>query len=490
MTDLRSSTVKPMLSTGMMIAVVFLFAGCGGEELTPLTTTDDSDGTLVFTNSQPQPEDLWTRPSGADWPTFLGPTGDGKSSETGILKDWSAGKLKVLWQTDTGEGYGIGSVAAGRYYHFGRFRGGAKLRCLNAETGELLWEFTYASNYRDMYGYDSGPRASPVIDDGRVYIYGVEGMLHCLDAISGQEIWKLETMKRFGVIQNFFGVASTPVVFEDLLIVMVGGSPDESQKIAPGLLNLVKPNESGLIALDKKTGELKYQSVNDLASYSSLKLTTLSGQPVVLAWMRGALFGVSPQTGEVVFQFPWRSRKLESVNASTPVVVDDKVLISECYEIGSALLQFDETFSPAVLWSDQGKRNKSLEAHWNTPIVLGDYVYGCSGRHTGPAELRCVNWRSGKILWKEKGLTRTSLTFIDGHFIVLGEEGQLQLIKADAEKFNLVTSYEPGQGENAADFSRPCWAAPVVSHGLMYVRGKKKLVCFELIPMSDETKTE
>jgi outer membrane protein assembly factor BamB len=471
------------LSNVLAAAVIILSAiGCGrGETDSGPTRTANSGQSLPTAELLSQPRDLWTRPTGVDWPTFLGPTGDGKSSETGILTDWSNGKLRIVWKTETGQGYGIGSVAAGRFYHFGRIKGKATLRCFHAETGELIWEFAYDSKYQDLYGYDSGPRASPVIEDGRVFIYGVEGMLHCLDAVTGQPIWKLDTMERFGVIQNFFGVASTPVIFEDLLIVMVGGSPDESKKIAPGLLNLIKPNGSGLVALDKTTGEVKYQSIDDLASYSSLKLTTLSNSPIVLAWMRGSLFGVRPQTGESIFEFPWRSRKLESVNASTPVVMDDQVLISECYELGSAFLKIDE-FSPSVVWSDQGKRDKALEAHWNTPIVVGDYVYGCSGRHTAQAELRCVQWRTGDVQWKQPGLTRTSLTSIDGHLIVLGEDGQLLLIKASPEKYEVVTRYEPGQGDNAIKFREPCWAAPIISHGLMYVRGKNKLVCFDLIP--------
>ena len=149
---------------------------------------------------------------GNDWAKFLGPTGDGKSSEKNILTDWSDGKLKLLWKIKTGEGYGMGSVAKGRFYHFGRVENRANLRCLNAVTGVKQWEFTYDSDYQDLYGYDSGPRTSPVIDNGLVYIYGVEGILHCLDALTGKVVWKQNLNARFGVIQNFFGVASTPVI--------------------------------------------------------------------------------------------------------------------------------------------------------------------------------------------------------------------------------------------------------------------------------------
>jgi len=426
---------------------------------------------------------LWTRQAGDDWPTFLGVGGESKSNETGILKDWSDGKLKLLWETKTGEGYGMGSVAKGRFYHFGKIDGKATLLCLNAETGERLWKFDYDSDYRDLYGYDSGPRASPVIDDGRVYIYGVEGHLYCLDAVTGQEIWNLRLNAKFGVIQNFFGVASTPVVFEDLLLVMVGGSPDESKKVVRGRLDLVKSNGTGLIAIEKKTGEIRYKSVDDLASYCSLKLARINGQPLVLAWMRDALFGVKPGTGEVTFELPWRSAKLESVNAAMPVVSNDLVLISECYELGSVFMEIND-LKAETIWSDQGKRDVAMKAHWNTPVLSDNLLFGCSGRHTGSADLRCIDWKTGKRHWVKEGLTRTSVTLIDGHLIVLGEDGNLFLIKASKEKFEMVTRYEARDDKVGVKFKYPCWAAPIVSHGLLYVRGKETLACFELIPES------
>ena len=135
-------------------------------------------------------------------------------------------------------------------------------------------------------------------------------MLHCLDANNGNVVWKKDLNEQFGVIQNFFGIASTPTVFEDLIIVMVGGSPAESQKIAPGKLNKVKPNGSGIVAFDKLTGEVRYQAVNDLASYSSLRVADINGEPTLLAWMRASLYGLEPKTGKEKFSFYWRAKKL------------------------------------------------------------------------------------------------------------------------------------------------------------------------------------
>src|SRR5205085_6431242 len=165
-----------------------------------------------------------TRP-GSDWPRFLGPTGDNASAETGILTAWPKGGLKKLWDCKLGLGYAPPAVAAGKLYHFDRFDDDARLTCRNAETGELVWTYSCPTKYEDFYGYDNGPRCSPVVDGDRVYIYGADGVLVCLSAADGKELWKVDTKAKYQFHQNFFGVGSTPLVDGDLLIVAVGGSP-------------------------------------------------------------------------------------------------------------------------------------------------------------------------------------------------------------------------------------------------------------------------
>lgn len=432
-------------------------------------------------------DSLWqSRKQGVDWPTFLGVNQDGMSSETGILKDWSGSKLPVAWKIETGEGYSIGSVALGRYVHFDRAKNRARVRCFNAETGRQLWSYQYDSEYSDIYGYDSGPRTSPVIDGNRVYTLGVEGRLTCLSLNDGKEIWAKNTSESFGVIQNFFGVGSTPVVAGNRLLVMVGGSPDESKKVAPGQLNLVKPNGSAIVALDKMSGNVLYKLGNDLASYSTIKLTNdLGPKPLALAFCREQLIVFDPESGKELDSIPWRARMLESVNASTPIVVDGNIFISECYGPGSTLLQWNnQRLSP--LWSDDQRRDKTLLAHWNTPVVHGRFGFASSGRNSGDAELKCFEVATGTVQWAKKGLARSSLTLIDDHLIVLGEYGKLLLIRASPKKFDLVTELDFPNHESQPKLAHPCWSAPIVSHGLLIVRGKRQVVCFELIPNPNE----
>lgn len=442
-----------------------------------------------FAAAEELPTSLWTRKSGVDWPQMLGPTRDGKSPEKGILTKWPPEGPKIVWSRPLGTGYSVGSVAYGRFYQFDRDTTTRKatLVCLNAETGEKLWDFGYESEYEDTYGYNDGPRCAPLVDGNRVYIYGVEGMLHCLDATTGKKIWAVNTAEKYNVIQNFFGIGSCPIVEGDLLLVMVGGSPP-GMRVPRGQLDLVKPNGTGIVAFDKRTGEVRYEIADELASYSSLQTATIDGRRWAFAFCRGGLLGFEPASGKIDFHYPWRDEKLESVNASTPVVIKNEVFISETYGPGSSLLKVSPGKAD-VVWKDgDNPRTKKMQTHWNTPIYVDGYLYGSSGRHDSNAELRCIDWKTGEVKWKQPRLARTSLLYVDGHFVVLGEYGQLVLIKATPEKFDPVAAVVLKSADGEPLLKDPCWSAPILSHGLLYVRGNDLLVCLELIPEQGKQK--
>ncbi len=430
------------------------------------------------------------RGPGADWPRLLGPTGDGKSPETGILTDWGPSGPPIVWHRQLGAGYGIGTVSRGRFFQFDRHGDRARLSCLDAGTGTPVWKFEYPTDYVDRFGYNTGPRSSPVVDGNRVYIFGAEGMLHCVRLGDAAPLWKVDTAKRFGVVQNFFGVGSSPVVEGDLLIVMVGGSPAESREIGREDLRRVVGNGTGVVAFDKYTGAVKYAITDELASYSTPRPATIDGRRWCFVFARGGLIGFDPLAGKVDFHYPWRARLLESVNAVMPVVVGDEVFISECYGPGSSLLRV-RPGGYEVVWSDGPVRHKAMLAHWSTPIHHRGYLYGCSGRHMAEAELRCIQWSTGKVMWSRPGLRRTSLLYVDGHFVCLSEDGTLRLIEATERAYVEVaaaTLREPVDDPAVPPIARPrllqypAWAAPVLSHGLLYVRGRDRLVCLRLIP--------
>jgi outer membrane protein assembly factor BamB len=328
-----------------------------------------------------------------------------------------------------------------------------------------------------------------VVDEGRVYTFGAEGMLHCLRVEDGKLLWRIDTTEQFGVVQNFFGVGSTPLVYGDLLIVHVGGSPPQSRRVPGGMLDRVAPNGTGVVAFDKRTGQVKYQLADELASYASPALAKIDGRDWCFVFARGGLLGFDPSTGKQDFHYPWRADVLESVNASNPVVVDDLVFISECYGPGSSLLQV-RPGGYDVVWADsERRRQKAMQTHWNTAIHRNGYLYASSGRHES-AELRCIELKTGAIKWSQPDLTRSSLLYVDDHFVCLTEYGDLLLLRVNPEKYDQVgklTLAKPQRGPLPPGYDRaplgdPYWAAPVLSHGLLYVRGEETLICLELLP--------
>ncbi len=433
-------------------------AGCGDAPNPPAETPNPA-------------ADLTTARPGADWPRFLGPNFDNVSAEKGLAFPLPKAGLPKVWECPLGPGYAGPAVAAGRLFHFDRFDNACRLTARVAATGQLLWKYEYPTTYEDRYGYDAGPRAGPVVDGDRVYAFGPDGMLVCVTAADGKEVWTADTGAKYGVQQNFFGVGSAPVVDGDLLLVAVGGSPKGPR---PFDQRMIKPNGSGMVAFDKLTGAVKWAALDELASYSSPILATLGGKKLGLYYARGGLVGFDPRTGKQAFHYPWRAKIEESAVAANPVVVGDRVLLTECYGPGAALLDL-KGGTPKEVWTDADKdaADKALMCHWNTPVHVGGFVYGSSGRHTPDADLRCVELATGDVKWSERRTTRCSLLLADGHLVSLSENGEVRLIKPNPAKYEEVSRWTPD------DLEYPCWASPVVSRGYLYLRGKGKLVCCE-----------
>jgi outer membrane protein assembly factor BamB len=443
--------------------------------------------------------DLWTRP-GEDWGTFLGPTGNGRSSLKGMTVPWPAGGPPIVWHCELGEGYCGPAVAQGRCVICDRVGQETRVRCLAAETGRELWQQRYPTDYVDTFGYDGGPRAAAVIADDVVVTFGPEGRLECRSLADGVSRWQVDTSAAYHVVRNFFGVSAAPLVVdvgeERLVIVQVGGSPVGSAPPSPERLDLVKGLDSGLVAFELATGRERWRSSDQLASYSTPVRATLDGRDSLLAWMRDRFLVVDPATGAVRADFRWRADELFSVVAASPVVAGNEILLSETYGPGSVLLTVTAAGLQTVRQDPAGSRpNRSLKSHWATPVLHNGHLYGSSGRNAGDTLLVCADWKTGAIRWSEAGLGRSSMVWADEHLIVLGEFGDLVLVKATPDRYEEVSrarlvgpvtdmqnATRRGTQDGGAELLvAPCWAAPVIAHGYLYVRGQGRLVCLDLL---------
>lgn len=436
---------------------------------------------------------LWTLgATAADWPEFLGPNHNGTSPETGLVDKFPTNGLPVIWERSVGAGYSAPSVRGNSLVFFHRVGDEEIVQAVDAATGRDLWKQSTPSAYQDPYGYNNGPRCTPLLDATSCYTFGAEGKLSCLKLADGKTIWQRDTAHDWNIPPAFFGVGSTPILENGRLIVMVGGQPN-----------------SGVVALDARTGKTIWESVGQKnwqgqptgwprwpeviwhdsekqASYSSPVAATIHGRRHLLCLTRQGLVSVNPTNGEVNFSFWFRSMANDSVNAMNPVVQDDLILISGAYyKVGSVLLRVKpDGKAVETVWTGD-----ALEQHWATPILDQGALYASSGRNEPDARLRCVDFKTGKLLWDRDQswplhaghsspqptvYGRGSIIMADGKLFVLGEGGLLGLFKPNSKMPEEISRWQ------VPSLHFACWAGPVLAQKRLYLRSEDKLVCLNL----------
>jgi len=387
-----------------------------------------------------------------DWPRYLGPRQDGTSAETGLLLDWPADGPPRLWTKPLGRSYSPPVVTGGRLVAFHRLGDEEVVECLDARTGESLWAFRYPTEYVDRYNYNGGPRSAPAVDGDRAYTFGAEGVLTCLELATGRKVWQRPLNRDLGVPQNFFGVGVAPVVEGGLVLLNAGG-----------------PAGAGIVGIDKGSGHVVWKTSDDGASYSTPVVRRIGERRLAVFLTKRGLRIVDPQRGTSLYDMPFRSPLNESVNAASPVVAGDVVFLSAAYGVGAIALRV----TPAGIESLWHQR-RSFQNHWATSIYCDGYLYGAHGRHENEAEIRCLDMATGEVRWASpRGeIGRPTFLMADGHLIVLGERGDLVLVKVDP------AAYREKARVHLLD--KPCWAPPALANGLLYVRNETRLVCLDL----------
>jgi outer membrane protein assembly factor BamB len=384
----------------------------------------------------------------ADWPQFLGPERDGVSKETGLLQTFPKSGPTVVWEKKLGDGYSGPVVAGERVIVFSRQDDSEVVECLEAASGKPKWKFSYPTRYSDSYGKGDGPRSTPVIAGNRVYTLGADGTLHCIDLEKGEKIWRHDLNKEYAVRRGFFGVATTPIVEGDLVIVNAGGK------------------EAGIVAFNKEDGKEKWHATNHEASYSSPVAATIDGTRHLFFFTRDGIVSLDPANGAVRFAHRWRARIAASVNAAAPLVLDGHVLVSASYQTGALLLKVGKDKAEEVWKSDE-----LLSSHYASMVRQGDYVFGFDGRQEEGARLRCIDWKNQKVQWSKEGFGCGTIILADGNLIILTETGELVLVEANSKQYR----------EKARAAVLRATRAPIaLSEGRLFARDNERVICINL----------
>jgi len=401
-----------------------------------------------------------------DWPQFRGPDRDGKCAETGLLKEWPKGGPKLLWKVSgLGRGFSDIAIVGGKFYTMGdRTPSGEDegqfVLAFDLQSRKELWATRIGPPYAESGG---GPRCTPTVDGELLYVVGTEGDLACLDAASGKIVWKKSFAKDFGgKMMSMWKYSESPLVDGEKLVCTPGGK------------------QAMMVALDKKTGQLIWQCAvpplgnrgKDGAGYASMIAAELDGVRQYVQTIGRGVIGVDAQTGK----FLWGYNKIANnvANIPTSLARDGNVFVTTSYETGSALLKpahGSDTWDAKEVYF---LKYRDFENHHGGIVLVGDYVYGGSGRNSGA--LVCLDFKTGKIAWRQKpvGKGSAALLYADGHLIFRYEDGTMALVEANPKEFKLKGTFK------TALVNGKSWPYPVIHDGKLYLRDQDDLMCYDI----------
>lgn len=379
----------------------------------------------------------------ANWLHYRGPSQNGVSPEK--LGALGGSAPPVLWNASLGKGTSAVTVSGDRAFSMGNVRDRDVVQCLDAKSGKSLWQFEYPLEL-DPNMFEGGPRSTPTLDGNRVFTVSHQGDLFCLDAAAGKKVWYHHYQKDFGGRRPSWGFAGSPTVVGNLVICDVGG-----------------PSAS-TVAFDKATGAVVWKSGGDQPGYASPVIATISGRSQAIILKADALVGLSLADGSEIWRTDWKTSY--DVNAATPVVIGDQILITSGYNAGASLIEVSSS-GAKVLW-----RNKSIRAHVNSPVVARGFAYGIDG-NTGGGNLVCIDLATGAKRWEEKTVKGGALIVADDKLIVLTEKGELVIADANPQGFKAEV--------RAKVLGNRCWVQPTLSGGRLFLKNNEgEVACVDV----------
>ena len=421
---------------------------------------------LVFALSQPMAgaeEGPRVGPPAAEtavgWPFLRGANFDGHSPETGLAETWPAAGPPVLWTLELGQGYS-GFVAQGeRVYTQRQSLTGQCVVCLQAETGATIWEYRYDFPF-EASGLYPGPRSTPTLARGKVYFATPKAEVGCLSE-AGKLLWQVDLADRFKIADPGFGYACSPVVFEDKVLLPVGGAG------------------ASMVALNADTGDTVWQAGDEKASYTPVYPIKLGDRWQAIGYLENALVGHDLASGRLLWQL--RMSHGYDEHAAWPIYREPHLWISAPFQAGCRLLKVPEPRA-------DGKLSK-IETVWNERILSNDiassvlvdgHLFGFDLRdpqaksHRGSrGQFRCIEFMTGKGSWATTETGHASVIVADGKLILLNDTGDLLLARVSSEKFDLLAKCSVLPGEIG-------WTPPMLHRRRLYVRNQTRAVCVYL----------
>jgi len=431
----------------------------------------------------------------ADWPQWRGQNRDGKSTDTGLLKEWPNDGPPLAWKIDKlGGGYTAPSIADGRIFGMSNRGEDEVVWALSEADGKELWVTRLGPAFaqRPSQGRE-GPACTPTVDGERLYVEGLDGNVACLQVKDGKIIWQISMTEKFGGRVPMWSYRESPLVDGDKVIYTPGGE------------------DAIIVALNKLTGETIWkskltdsQTANDErrgvvfagfgggrggsggrrggfgggagAAYASVIAIDFGGQRQYVQLTGKTLIGVAASDGKFLWRYDKPANRM-AINCSTPVHQDGMVFASSAYGAGCGLVKLSKDADGTVR-AEEVYATTDMQNHHGGMILLDGYLYGASGGNEGGA-LVCLDFKTGKVIWDQRDTVgrreKGSVALADGRLYYRMEEGTVVLIEPSPKQY-----IERGRFEQPDRSSAPAWPHPVIANGKLYIRDQDVLLCYDV----------
>ena len=378
--------------------------------------------------------------TGEDWPFWRGPDYNGITKER--LPVPMPDEFPVRWTRQIGIGFSSFTAVGSKVLTMGNQDEMDSVWCLDAKTGETIWQHTYACELDPLY-YEGGPGGTPTVHDGFVYTLSKKGHVFCLDLDTGEVVWSRNLIKDHELVLPEWSYAGSPFVAEDRLILNVG---------------------HGGIALSLKTGETLWLPSQETSGYATAVPFQNADELQHLLFSAKSLIAINAGDGSIHWSFPWKSSR--DVNAADPVVAGDRLVVSS--SAGTKMLQtFPGNQAPEMIWEQ-----KDMKWYFNPGVLIKGHIYSLHGTTHRPTELMCTDVETGEISWAEEGFGSGGLVATEEHVIVF-DLGILTIFRAKPEAYEPIVCQQIMEGK--------CWTAPVFANGRIFCRNAEGTVVAILV---------
>jgi len=385
-----------------------------------------------------------------DWSDFRGPNRDGHYTTRSVITAWPNGQLTPLWKQPVGGGYA--SFVTARIGNLDlaftiEQRGNQEVvAAYDVATGRERWTSKWSAEFKEFMGGD-GPRATPTYFNGYVYAQGAQGELRALDANSGRTIWRTNILDDARASNLQWGMAVSPLIVDDNIIVLPGGS-----------------NGKSVAAYNHRTGAPAWTALDDRQAYASPMLVTIDGVRQILVVSASRMMGLTTDSGTVLWEYPWVT--MSDVNAAQPIVIGrNRVFVSSAYDKGAAVVEVTMSGGRGAvreIW-----RNNRMKNQFTSSVLHEGYIYGLD-----ESILACLDAETGAVKWKGGRYGYGQIVLASGHIIVLTEDGDMALVRATPDKHVELARFPVLDGKT--------WNHPAFSDGRLLVRNLKEMAAFDL----------